>query len=217
MEARINSTEQECRTILRTCRELFAKKLHDYGAAWRILRPESLTDQIYIKAERIRGIQMRGHAAVDEGIEPEFIGIVNYGLIGMIQLERGAVSSPDMSVEEALEAYDRCAEKTLQLMLAKNHDYGEVWRNMRVTSMTDLILSKIHRTKQIEDLQGETFVSEGVEANSHRFSALLQRVPRLLRWRFPSCCVAPSSCSGLSCLWGCTASSALVSPCSSCW
>ena len=174
MEARINSTEQECRTILRTCRELFAKKLHDYGAAWRILRPESLTDQIYIKAERIRGIQMRGHAAVDEGIEPEFIGIVNYGLIGMIQLERGAVSSPDMSVEEALEAYDRCAEKTLQLMLAKatyelmlkkNHDYGEVWRNMRVTSMTDLILSKIHRTKQIEDLQGETFVSEGVEAN----------------------------------------------------
>ena len=155
----------ECRTILRTCRELFAKKLHDYGAAWRILRPESLTDQIYIKAERIRGIQMRGHAAVDEGIEPEFIGIVNYGLIGMIQLERGAVSSPDMSVEEALEAYDRCAEKTLQLMLAKNHDYGEVWRNMRVTSMTDLILSKIHRTKQIEDLQGATFVSEGVEAN----------------------------------------------------
>ena len=165
MEARITNTEQECRTILRTCRELFAKKLHDYGAAWRILRPESLTDQIYIKAERIRGIQMRGHAAVDEGIEPEFIGIVNYGLIGMIQLERGAVSSPDMSVEEALEAYDRCAEKTLQLMLAKNHDYGEVWRNMRVTSMTDLILSKIHRTKQIEDLQGETFVSEGVEAN----------------------------------------------------
>ena len=165
MEARTHNTEQECRALLRSCRELFEKKLHDYGAAWRILRPESLTDQIYIKVERIRSLQINGFAAVDEGVEPEFIGIVNYGIVGMIQLERGAVSSPDLSPREALAEYDRYAEKTLQLMLAKNHDYGEVWRNMRVTSMTDLILSKVHRTKQIEDLRGETFVSEGIEAN----------------------------------------------------
>lgn len=165
MELSKHNTEQECRAILCHCRELFEKKLHDYGSAWRILRPESLTDQIYIKAERIRSLQINGYAAVDEGVEPEFVGIINYGIIGMIQLERGAVSAPDLSPEEALREYDRYAEKTLQLMLAKNHDYGEVWRNMRVTSMTDLILSKVHRTKQIEDLRGETFVSEGIEAN----------------------------------------------------
>ena len=136
MELSKHNTEQECRAILSHCRELFEKKLHDYGSAWRILRPESLTDQIYIKAERIRSLQINGYAAVDEGVEPEFVGIINYGIIGM-----------------------------LQLMRAKNHDYGEVWRNMRGTSMTDLILSKVHRTKQIEDLRGETFVSEGIEAN----------------------------------------------------
>ena len=113
MEARTHNTEQECRTLLRSCRELFEKKLHDYGAAWRILRPESLTDQIYIKAERIRSLQVNGFAAVDEGVEPEFIGIANYGIVGMIQLERGAVSSPDLSPGEALAEYDRYAEKTL--------------------------------------------------------------------------------------------------------
>ena len=165
MTEQAQRTELQCRAVLESCRSLFEKKLHDYGTAWRILRPESLTDQIYIKAERIRSIQEKGQAQVNEGIDSELIGIVNYGIIGMIQLERGAVSSPDLSPGEALAEYDRYAEKTLQLMLAKNHDYGEVWRNMRVTSMTDLILSKVHRTKQIEDLRGETFVSEGVEAN----------------------------------------------------
>ena len=158
-------TESECRAVLELCRSLFEMKLHDYGAAWRILRPESLTDQIYIKAERIRSIQIRGEAHVPEGIDSEFVGIVNYGLIGMIQLELGPVSRPDLDTSTALSLYDRFAEATLQLLLSKNHDYGEAWRNMRLSSMVDLILSKVYRTKQTEDHKGETFVSEGIDAN----------------------------------------------------
>ena len=165
MTEQAQRTELQCRAVLQSCRSLFEKKLHDYGTAWRILRPESLTDLIYIKAERIRSIQEKGQAQVNEGIDSELIGIVNYGIIGMIQLELGAVSRPDLNAAQALSLYDRFAEATLQLLLAKNHDYGEAWRNMRLSSMVDLILSKVYRTKQIEDHKGETFVSEGIDAN----------------------------------------------------
>jgi len=151
---------------MKECRTLFAKKLHDYGAAWRIMRPASVTDQIYIKANRIRSIEMKGVALVDEGIRPEFIGIVNYAIIGLIQLELGAAETTEgMNNEEALQAYDRHAKAALELMLRKNHDYDEAWRGMRVSSYTDLILMKIFRTKQIEELGGETLVSEGIDAN----------------------------------------------------
>ena len=151
---------------MQECRTLFAKKLHDYGAAWRILRPTSLTDQIYIKANRIRSLETKGVALVDEGIRPEFIGIVNYAIIGLIQLEYGfADTTDDMSKEEALAAYDKHAQATLKLMLRKNHDYDEAWRGMRVSRYTDLILMKIFRTKQIETLGGDTLVSEGIDAN----------------------------------------------------
>ena len=147
------------------CREVFAEKLHDYGAAWRILRVPSLTDQIFIKANRIRTLEMK-EALVAEGIRPEFIGIVNYAIIGLIQLELGFAEKPDdLTQEQALEAYDRHAEESLQLMLRKNHDYDEAWRGMRISSYTDLILTKIFRTKQIEDLGGKTLISEGIDAN----------------------------------------------------
>ena len=160
------TTEEQFRQVMGECRTLFAKKLHDYGAAWRIMRPASVTDQIYIKANRIRSIETKGVALVDEGIRPEFIGIVNYALIGLIQLDLGyADAVDDMSNDEALAAYDRWAESTLQLMLRKNHDYDEAWRGMRVSSYTDLILMKIFRTKQIESLSGATLVSEGIDAN----------------------------------------------------
>ena len=148
------------------CRELFANKLHDYGAAWRIMRPSSVTDQIYIKANRIRSIENKGVALVEEGIRPEFIGIVNYAIVGLIQLELGyADVADDMTPTEALAAYDRWAQNSLNLMLRKNHDYDEAWRGMRISSYTDLILMKIFRTKQIESLSGATLVSEGIDAN----------------------------------------------------
>ena len=147
------------------CRELFAKKLHDYGAAWRVLRPASLTDQIFIKAQRIRSLQTKGQSQVGEGILPEFIGIVNYGLIGLIQLELPMTESADITAGQALEMYDRKAAMARELMLAKNHDYDEAWRSMRVSSYVDLILMKILRTRQIEDLHGATLVSEGIDAN----------------------------------------------------
>lgn len=160
------TTEQQFRQVLEECRALFARKLHDYGTAWRIMRPSSVTDQIYIKANRIRSIETKGVALVNEGIRSEFIGIVNYALIGLIQLELGFSEVGEcMTAEEALAAYDRHAEETLELMLRKNHDYDEAWRGMRVSSYTDLILMKIFRTKQIESLCGETLVSEGIDAN----------------------------------------------------
>ena len=159
-------TREQFEQIMAECRTLFAKKLHDYGAAWRIMRPASVTDQIYIKANRIRSIETKGVAMVDEGIRPEFVAIVNYAIIGLIQLEMGPADVTDgMTNEEALVAYDRHAKASLELMLRKNHDYDEAWRGMRVSSYTDLILMKIFRTKQIESLNGNTLVSEGVDAN----------------------------------------------------
>ena len=159
-------TKEQFEQVMADCRALFAKKLHDYGAAWRILRPSSLTDQIYIKANRIRSIETSGVNLVGEGIASEFIGIVNYAIIGLIQLELGYSETPDdMTEQGALAAYDKHAQETLALMLRKNHDYDEAWRGMRISSYTDLILMKIFRTKQIESLGGDTLVSEGIDAN----------------------------------------------------
>ena len=162
------TTEQQFDAAMQRCRALYAKKLHDYGAAWRVLRAASLTDQIYIKAKRIRELQVLGGdaaSAVGEGILPEFIGIINYGIIGLIQLELPATCAVDLTEDEALAYYDRHVAEIRSLLLAKNHDYGEAWRDMRVSSYVDLILMKILRTKQIEDLCGETLVSEGIDAN----------------------------------------------------
>ncbi|MBD5294656.1 MAG: DUF1599 domain-containing protein [Bacteroides sp.] len=162
------TTEQQFDEALERCRKLFENKLHDYGAAWRVLRPSSLTDQIYIKAKRIRELQMLGgehQSAVGEGILAEFIGIVNYGIIGLIQLALPPTASPDIAPADAIRLYDEQADTVRSLMLKKNHDYGEAWRDMRVSSYVDLILMKILRTKQIEDLQGSTLVSEGIDAN----------------------------------------------------
>lgn len=161
----MEETKKQFEHVIAVCRDLFAKKLHDYGAAWRIMRPSSVTDQIYIKANRIRSIEVKGASLIDEGIRPEFIAIVNYGIIGLIQLELGYAEKEDITEERALELYDTYADKALKLMLAKNHDYDEAWRSMRITSYTDLILMKIYRTKQIESLKGDTLVSEGVDAN----------------------------------------------------
>lgn len=144
---------------------MFVKKLHDYGASWRLMRPESITDQIFIKAKRIRSLEIKGHAMVNEGIKPEFIAIVNYGIIGMIQLQKGFSDIVDMTNDEAIELYDHFASETLQLMIAKNHDYDEAWRAMRISSYTDFILTKLYRTRQIEENQGITLVSEGIDAN----------------------------------------------------
>lgn len=161
----MKDTKAQFEQVIAECRDLFVKKLHDYGAAWRIMRPASVTDQIFIKANRIRTLEVKGVSMVGEGIKPEFMGIVNYGIIALIQLELGYAEHEDISVEQAIELYDKYAKTTLELMLAKNHDYDEAWRNMRITSYTDLILMKINRTKQIEDLAGNTLVSEGVDAN----------------------------------------------------
>ena len=158
-------TNQQFEQIIATCRDLFAKKLKDYGAAWRIMRPSSVTDQIFIKANRIRSIETKGEAMVDEGVRSEFIGIVNYGIIALIQLELGYAETDDMTPERALAKYDEYAQKALTLMKAKNHDYDEAWRGMRISSYTDLILMKIYRTKQIESNEGHTIVSEGIDAN----------------------------------------------------
>lgn len=144
---------------------MFAKKLKDYGASWRILRPTSLTDQIYIKANRIRTLETKGEHRVAEGVRPELIGIVNYGIIGLIQLALGPSRGDDITEDEALALYDKYMTQTKELMYAKNHDYDEAWRLMRMTSYTDMILTKIHRTKQIEDHAGRTLVSEGIDAN----------------------------------------------------
>ena len=148
-----------------TCRTLFEKKLHDYGASWRILRPSSLTDQLFIKAKRIRSLEIKKISLVDEGILPEFIALINYGIVGLIQLEKGFADSVDIDVNEAMALYDRHAKEALELMLRKNHDYDEAWRNMRVSCYIDFILTKVQRVKEIEDLDGDTLVSEGIDAN----------------------------------------------------
>lgn len=158
-------TNKEFEAIMAECRELFAKKLHDYGASWRILRPSSLTDQLFIKAKRIRSLEIKKESLVGEGIRPEFVALINYGIVGLIQTEKGFADTVDISVEEALELYDRYAYEALELMKRKNHDYDEAWRSMRVSSYTDFILTKLQRIKEIEDLDGKTLVSEGVEGN----------------------------------------------------
>ncbi len=147
------------------CREIFSKKLKDYGAAWRIMRSPSVTDQIFIKANRIRSLETKGVSLVGEGVFPEFQAIVNYGIVGLIQLERGYADTEDMTAEQALAEYDKHAQAALELMLRKNHDYDEAWRSMRVSSYTDLILMKLFRTKQIEGNNGNTLISEGIDAN----------------------------------------------------
>ena len=150
----MKDTKQQFEHVIAICRDLFAKKLHDYGAAWRIMRPSSVTEQIFIKANRIRSIETKGVTMVDEGIRSEFMAIVNYGIIGLIQLELGYAETDDMTEARALELYDQYAKQALELMLAKNHDYDEAWRSMRISSYTDLILMKIYRTKQIEGHDG---------------------------------------------------------------
>ncbi len=161
----MNETNEQFKKIVTLCRNLFEKKLHDYGPAWRILRPASVTDQLLIKANRIRSIEVKGMSLVDEGIRSEFIAIVNYGIIGLIQLELGYAEVADITNDKAIELYDKYAKEALELMIVKNHDYDEAWRSMRISSYTDLILMKIYRTKQIESLAGKTLVSEGIDAN----------------------------------------------------
>lgn len=158
------STISEYNEQLARCRKVFADKLEDYGASWRIMRPPTLTDQMYIKAKRIRTLQSE-QARVDEGIAPEFAALVNYGLMALIQLELPPTVTVDITPERALGLYDRHAAATRTLMEAKNHDYGEAWRDMRVSSITDMILAKLLRNKEIEDHEGVTKVSEGVEGN----------------------------------------------------
>lgn len=161
----MEKTKQQFEEVITSCREVFSKKLHDYGASWRIMRPASITDQIFIKANRIRSLETKKVNLIDEGIRPEFIGVANYGVIGLIQLELGYAESVDVDNERALALYDKHMTQTKELMYAKNHDYDEAWRSMRVSSYTDLILMKIYRTKQIESLDGQTLISEGVDAN----------------------------------------------------
>lgn len=159
------TTQEELKTVTTLCRDIFTKKTYDYGASWRIMRPESITDQIFIKANRIRSLQIKGESKVGEGIQPEFIGIVNYGIMGMIQLQYGHADDVDMDADRVVTLYDEFMQKTLTLLEAKNHDYDEAWRLMRVSSYVDLILMKIQRTKQIEDHEGKTLISEGIDAN----------------------------------------------------
>ena len=159
------NTEKEFHAVLAQCRQLLIDKMKDYGPAWRILRTSSITDQIFIKVKRIRTLQTTGERLVDEGIEPEFIGIVNYAAMGIIQLQLGVVDQPDLSSVKATELYDKVTSEAYALMTRKNHDYSEAWRDMRVSSITDLIMSKVLRTKSIEDHGGKTLVSEGLDAN----------------------------------------------------
>jgi hypothetical protein len=151
--------------VITECRELFLKKMKDYGSAWRVLRPSSITDQIFIKAQRIRSIDDKGAQKVDEGIKPEYIGIVNYSIMGMIQLSLGNNDDMNLAYDEATRLYDQYIAMAKGLMEDKNHDYSEAWRDMRISSLTDIILMKLLRIKQIEDNKGKTFVSEGVDAN----------------------------------------------------
>ncbi len=159
------NTNQQFEQVMTECRELFRSKLHDYGASWRILRATSLTDQLYIKAKRIRSLETTGLSLVGEGIRPEFVALINYGIVGLIQLDLGPADIVDMTAEDAMKAYDKHATEAFELMKKKNHDYGEAWREMRVSSYTDFILTKLQRVKQLEDLKDGALVSEGVDAN----------------------------------------------------
>jgi hypothetical protein len=161
----MHKTNEQYSHIIAKCREIFAKKTKDYGTAWRILRPSSLTDQLFIKAQRIRTIQETNENKVEESIEGEFVAIVNYCLMALVQLEKNAALAQELTEKQALFLFDEYAEKAKQLMQKKNHDYGEAWRDMRVSSLTDLILMKLLRTKQIENNHGNTLISEGIDAN----------------------------------------------------
>jgi hypothetical protein len=158
-------TSHEYKQVMAACKALFAKKTHDYGTAWRVLRLPSITDQIFIKAQRIRSIQEKGVQKVGDPVKDEFIGIVNYCLIAMMQLELASSAKMDMRFEELEVYYDRAVQETYDLLQNKNHDYDEAWRGMRVSSITDIILMKLLRVKQIEDNQGKTLASEGIKAN----------------------------------------------------
>lgn len=161
----MSDTPQQFDQVVKECRTLFEKKLFDYGAAWRILRLPSLTDQIFIKAQRLRSIEDKGTQKVADDLRGEYIGILNYSVIALINLEKGVAEQIDMTPEEAMVEYDQHVEKIKNLMMDKNHDYGEAWRDMRIPSFTDLILQKILRVKQIEDNKGITLASEGIDAN----------------------------------------------------
>ena len=161
----MQQTSKQYDEVIEKCRSLYINKLKDYGSAWRILRLPSLTDQIFIKAQRIRQLQENSVRKVDEDEVSEFVGIINYSVMALIQLEKGVVEQPDLTVDEAVDLYDKHVLVTKQLMENKNHDYGEAWRDMRVSSLTDLILQKLLRVKQIEDNKGKTLVSEGIDAN----------------------------------------------------
>ncbi len=162
----MKDTISEYNSIIKNCKDIFAKKMKDYGSAWRILRISSLTDQIFIKAQRIRSIEQKGFQKIDEDSFNEFVGIVNYSVIGLIQLDVGvSEQAEEMEYNEAINRFDKMINMAKELMLDKNHDYGEAWRDMRVSSLTDLILQKLLRVKQIEDNQGSTLISEGVDAN----------------------------------------------------
>jgi hypothetical protein len=161
----MQNTSRQYDEVTAKCRALFINKMSDYGSAWRILRLPSLTDQIFIKAQRIRQLQENSIRKVDEGEIPEFIGIINYSIMALIQLQHGVADQPDMDVEQATKLYDKHVQETKELMENKNHDYGEAWRDMRISSLADLILQKLLRVKQIEDNKGKTLVSEGIDAN----------------------------------------------------
>jgi len=161
----MDKTSQQYNHVIIVCQDIFTNKMKDYGTAWRILRPSSVTDQIYIKAQRIRSIEQKGISKIDEGIRSEYIGIVNYCIMALIQLEKGTSESADLTEDETLRLYTGYFAQAKELMLAKNHDYDEAWRNMRMSSFTDLILMKLNRTKQIEDNMGKTLISEGIDAN----------------------------------------------------
>lgn len=161
----MENTAQQFDTIIAETGQLFEKKLKDYNSAWRILRMPSVTDQIYIKANRLRTIQEKGEQKVEDDVKGEFIGIINYSIIALIQLEKGIATAPDLNVNQAMELYLKKSQEAKALMMNKNHDYGEAWRDMRISSITDLILQKLLRVKQIEDNKGKTLVSEGLDAN----------------------------------------------------
>ena len=161
----MKGTDKEYKKIISKCRKLFEAKMSDYGPSWRILRLTSLTDQIFIKAQRVRNIQVLAEKKVDEGQEQEFMGIVNYSLIALMQIKLGLTEKPDLSAKSALDFYDKEVSGIYELMKNKNHDYGEAWRDMRISSLTDLILQKLLRIKQIEENQGMTIISEGIDAN----------------------------------------------------
>ncbi len=163
----MTTTEKQFDKIILKCIKIFTNKMKDYGSAWRILRLPSLTDQIYIKAQRIRSLQTKKVKKINEGQDSEFIGIINYSIMSLIQIDNGVVDDPDMEIKQAKMNYNKQIKVVKNLMVNKNHDYGEAWRDMRISSLTDLIIQKLLRVKQIEDNNGETLISEGIDANYH--------------------------------------------------